>query len=79
MSQDIKQRIFDLFFTTKPFGQGSGQGLALAHNTIVKKHSGTIEVDSDPSVGTTFTITLPDQPRISTSPATNPEPALTTP
>jgi signal transduction histidine kinase len=78
MSQEVQQRIFDLFFTTKPFGEGSGQGLALAHNTIVKKHGGTLDVDSHPGVGTTFTITLPDQPRGSTPP-TAPEPALTFP
>jgi PAS domain S-box-containing protein len=53
------QKIFDLFFTTKPVGKGSGQGLALAHSVIVKKHQGTIEVESAVGKGTTFIIRLP--------------------
>jgi two-component system NtrC family sensor kinase len=52
-------RIFDLFFTTKPPGKGTGQGLAIAHAIVVKHHGGTIDVDSTPGTGTTFTITLP--------------------
>jgi signal transduction histidine kinase len=52
-------KIFDPFFTTKPVGKGTGQGLAIAHDVIVKKHGGTISADSEPGVGTTFIVRLP--------------------
>ena len=47
----IQERIFDPFFTTKEVGKGSGQGLAIAHNVIVKKHDGEITVSSVPQRG----------------------------
>lgn len=56
---DVKARIFDPFFTTKEVGKGSGQGLAIAYNLIVKKHHGKISVESAPGEGTTFEIRLP--------------------
>jgi signal transduction histidine kinase len=59
MSKKIQDKIFDPFFTTKPVGRGAGQGLAIAHNVIVKRHRGTIELESEPGVGTTFTIRVP--------------------
>jgi signal transduction histidine kinase len=59
MAQDIAARVFDQFFTTKPVGKGTGQGLAIAHDIIVNKHGGTIAVSSEPGVGTTFTLRLP--------------------
>ncbi len=57
--EEIRMRIFDPFFTTKGVGKGTGQGLSLAHNIIVKKHKGRIKVDSIMGEGTTFTIELP--------------------
>ena len=52
-------RIFDPFFTTKEVGKGTGQGLAIAHNVVVKKHSGTITFETEVEKGTTFIIRLP--------------------
>lgn len=59
ISDHIIQRIFDPFFTTKAVGQGSGQGLAIAHEIIVNQHGGVIDVLSPPGKGTTFTVLLP--------------------
>lgn len=56
---DIQSRVFDPFFTTKGVGRGTGQGLSLAHNSIVKTHGGKIWFDSELGKGTTFFIQLP--------------------
>lgn len=58
----IQHRVFEVFFTTKPVGKGTGQGLAIARSIIVDKHGGTITFQSTPGVGTTFTIRLPVRP-----------------
>ena len=55
----IRMKIFDSFFTTKKVGKGTGQGLALAHSVIVKKHGGTISFETTIGVGTTFIVQLP--------------------
>jgi PAS domain S-box-containing protein len=57
--EGIRNRIFDPFFTTKEVGKGTGQGLAIAHDVIVKKHHGTIKVESAVGAGTTFVLRLP--------------------
>ncbi|MFQ5430201.1 MAG: ATP-binding protein [Phycisphaerae bacterium] len=56
---EIQAKIFDPFFTTKDVGKGTGQGLAIAQATIVKKHGGELRVESEVGRGTTFIIRLP--------------------
>lgn len=58
----IRNRVFEPFFSTKEVGKGTGQGLAMAHNAIVKIHGGKIWFDSVPDKGTTFFIRLPLSP-----------------
>lgn len=58
ISEENLNRIFEPFFTTKPIGKGTGLGLSLSFN-IIEKHNGRIDVDSKPSNGTCFRITLP--------------------
>ena len=57
--EKIRPRVFDPFFTTKQVGKGTGQGLALAHSVIVKKHGGQIWFESELKKGTTFFVRLP--------------------
>ena len=56
---DIQARIFNPFFTTKPAGEGTGLGLSMSHDIVVKQHGGTIEVVTEPGSFTEFVITLP--------------------
>ena len=57
--EKVKTRIFEPFFTTKEVGVGTGQGLAIAHNVIVKSHKGQLWFDSQDGQGTVFYIKLP--------------------
>ena len=59
IAPEVKEKIFDPFFTTKPPGEGTGLGLSMSHDIVVKQHGGTIDVDSEPGVFTEFIITLP--------------------
>ncbi|MDR6756817.1 GAF domain-containing protein [Mycoplana sp. BE70] len=56
---ELRERIFNPFFTTKPAGEGTGLGLSLSHDIIVKQHAGTIEMDTEPGRYTEFRIRLP--------------------
>jgi len=57
--ENIRTRVFDPFFTTKGVGKGPGQGLAISHDVIEKKHNGSISFTSEVGKGTVFTIQLP--------------------
>jgi two-component system, NtrC family, sensor kinase len=56
---EVKEKMFNPFFTTKPAGEGTGLGLSISHDIIVKQHSGSIEVDSEPGEFTEIRIVLP--------------------
>jgi two-component system, NtrC family, sensor kinase len=51
--------MFNPFFTTKPTGEGTGLGLSMTHDIIVKQHGGRIDVATEPGAFTEFIITLP--------------------
>lgn len=59
ISEENRSKVFDLFFTTKEVGQGTGQGLSIVHSIVVDKHGGAIDFDTKENVGTTFIIRLP--------------------
>jgi two-component system NtrC family sensor kinase len=56
---EVKERMFNPFFTTKPAGDGTGLGLSISHDIIVKQHGGSIEVDTKPGEFAEFRIVLP--------------------
>lgn len=58
---EVRQKIFNPFFTTKPVGKGTGLGLSTSYQIIVDKHQGKLECDSTPGVGTEFLIALPQK------------------
>jgi two-component system, NtrC family, sensor kinase len=56
---EVKEKMFNPFFTTKPAGEGTGLGLSMSHDIIVKQHGGTIDVATEPGQFTEFTVVLP--------------------
>jgi signal transduction histidine kinase len=56
---EVKDKMFNPFFTTKPAGEGTGLGLSMSHDIVVKQHGGTLDVDTTPGSFTEFIITLP--------------------
>ncbi|MBF0502339.1 MAG: ATP-binding protein [Candidatus Riflebacteria bacterium] len=73
ISPENRNKVFQPFFTTKPAGKGTGQGLNLAWDIIVNRHRGSIEFETVPGKGTSFLIRLPVQPP---SPSTPPSGVL---
>lgn len=61
MSEEVKQKLFHPFFTTKPTGEGTGLGLSISHDIIVKIHNGGMHVESKEGEFAKFEITLPKQ------------------
>ena len=59
LTPDVKDKMFNPFFTTKPTGEGTGLGLSISHDIIVKQHAGSIEVDTQPGEFTEITVILP--------------------
>lgn len=64
---ELREKIFEPFFTTKPVGAGTGLGLSIVYG-VIQRHGGTIEVDSEVGVGTTFTIRLPRESQVEVMP-----------
>jgi signal transduction histidine kinase len=56
---EVREKMFNPFFTTKPAGEGTGLGLSITHDIIVKQHAGSIEVDSQPGEYTEVRLVLP--------------------
>ena len=62
---EVREKMFNPFFTTKPTGEGTGLGLSMTHDIIVKQHGGRIDVATEPGVFTEFIIMLPRDSRTS--------------
>jgi len=74
MTPEVEARCFDLFFTTKEIGEGTGLGLAVVHN-IVTNHGGRIDLETAPGKGTTFRVWLPREREAPEPPSSSPRPA----
>lgn len=59
MTPEVKAKIFENFFTTKPAGQGTGLGMGITYDVITKNHGGQLLVETEPKVGSTFTFIIP--------------------
>ena len=63
MNDEVKERLYENFFTTKPIGQGTGLGMGITRDIVEQKHHGQLSFESTLGVGTTFTITIPIRKR----------------
>jgi two-component system, NtrC family, sensor kinase len=59
MTEEVREKLFDAFFTTKPAGKGTGLGLSISYQIVVEKHRGKMECISSPGQGAEFVITIP--------------------
>ncbi|NEP43019.1 MAG: HAMP domain-containing histidine kinase, partial [Okeania sp. SIO2H7] len=59
MTEEVRQKLFDKFFTTKPVGKGTGLGLSISYQIVVEKHGGKLDCISAPGQGAEFVIELP--------------------
>jgi GAF domain-containing protein/two-component sensor histidine kinase len=59
ISPEVREKLFQPFFTTKPTGEGTGLGLSISYDIVTQQHGGTIEVESEPGLFTEFTVRLP--------------------
>ncbi len=59
MSEEVQQKLYDNFFTTKPIGQGTGLGMGITREIIENKHGGRLSFSSEDGIGTTFTFVIP--------------------
>ena len=59
MTDEVKERLFENFFTTKPIGKGTGLGMGLTREIVEDRHGGKISFDSTLGKGTTFTFSIP--------------------
>jgi signal transduction histidine kinase len=65
IAPEVLPKIFDPMFTTKPFGEGTGLGLTIVHDIVTSEFGGTIDVESQVGVGTTFIILFPNRVEVS--------------
>ena len=59
MTPEVKEKVFEVFFTTKPAGQGTGLGMSITNDIITKNHGGKVLVETEPKVGSSFTFIIP--------------------
>jgi len=72
----VRPKIFEPFFTTKDVGKGTGQGLAMIYGSIVRRHGGTANFETEVGRGTTFILRLPLKPQADPGAAASPPPEL---
>jgi signal transduction histidine kinase len=63
MTEEVRSKIFDPFYTTKPVGSGTGLGLSISYSVVVEKHGGSLTCNSAPGEGAEFVIEIPVQPK----------------